>query len=148
MSSAIPPMMSSYEVDSDEDAEQRLGEESPVQIIPAATATEQVVESGSCNRYDDVLSSLGLDGKLKHAHKLPPERIISSSDVFCNRDLKQEAITAIGFDMVRIRFSLRYISTRHVHFSFRRFIFRITPLCNTNNLHLMNWHSMGPKRSL
>lgn len=96
--------MSSYEVDSDEDAEQRLGE-APTFIQTDGAPSEEkplkkVAEEG---RYDDVLAAVGLKGKLKHTGKLPKERIVSSYDIFCNRELRQEAITAIGFDMVSVR---------------------------------------------
>ena len=95
-------MMSSYEVDSDEDAEQRLGEHP--QVYPESVVVEEHVngDAAAVNRYEDVLKSVGLEGKLKHANDLAAERTVSSYDVFCNRELKQEAIKAIGFDMVSL----------------------------------------------
>mmetsp|Transcript_2264 Transcript_2264/g.5121 ORF Transcript_2264/g.5121 Transcript_2264/m.5121 type:complete len:604 (-) Transcript_2264:1115-2926(-) len=99
LSPPTSPMMSSYEVDSDEDAEQRLGEGTVVQTIPDSTVVEKRVNGDASNRYEDVLASVGLDGKLKHANSLPKDRTVSSYDIFCNRELKQEAISAIGFDM-------------------------------------------------
>ena len=102
LSPPTSPMMSSYEVDSDEDAEQRLGDTTRTPTIPESVFVEEPVSSNSANRYDDVLKAVGLDGKLNHAKTLPSERTISCYDVFCNRELKQEAIKAIGFDMVSV----------------------------------------------
>ncbi|CAJ1966838.1 unnamed protein product [Cylindrotheca closterium] len=99
LSPPTSPMMSSYEVDSDEDAEQRMGEGNPARTIPESVVVRKQANGGASNRYADVLASVGLDGKLNQADSLPKERIVSSYDIFCNRELKQEAITAIGFDM-------------------------------------------------
>lgn len=144
LSLPTPPMMSSYEVDSDEDAEQRLGEGINAQTIQESIVMEDSVNGDSDDRYEGVLRSVGLDGKLNHANSLPKERTVSSYDVFCNRELKQEAITAIGFDMVRAGCSVLDVfclCSSHVPF-------RITLLYNTNSRHLTNWHSTVPKRSL
>ncbi|KAL3942378.1 MAG: hypothetical protein SGBAC_003410 [Bacillariaceae sp.] len=92
-------MMSSYEVDSDEDAEQRLGEGNLVKEVPESDVAKKHANGDASNRYNDVLTSVGLNGKLNHADSLPKERTVSCYDVFCNRELQQEAITAIGFDM-------------------------------------------------
>jgi hypothetical protein len=94
--------MSSYEVDSDEDAEQRLGESSGKSASLKSGEVPTVVVNGNAmsGRYDDVLASVGLEGKIKHAGHLPEERVISSFGIFCNRELNLNAITAIGFDMV------------------------------------------------
>lgn len=94
-------MMSSYEVDSDEDAEQRLGEGKKTRAASKSVVVEESVNGDASNRYEDVLASVGLDGKLKHANSLPKDRIVSSYDIFCNRELNLAAISAIGFDMVR-----------------------------------------------
>lgn len=104
------PMMSSYEVDSDEDAEQRLGEGNPVKEVPESDVVKKHTNGDASNRYNDVLTSVGLDGKLNHADSLPKERTVSCYDVFCNRELQQEAITAIGFDMVRVECFLLFVS--------------------------------------
>jgi hypothetical protein len=103
-SSPLPKLLAqqphSYDVDEDEDAEQRLGE-NPV-ILETTTIAEPVesrVSGGNAGRYDDLIASVGLEGKLKHAGGLPAERTISSFDVFCNRELKHDNVPAIGFDM-------------------------------------------------
>lgn len=49
-------------------------------------------------RYGKVLESIGLT-QLKQVGKLPSTRTITSSDVFCNRELRLGGIRAIGFDM-------------------------------------------------
>jgi hypothetical protein len=51
------------------------------------------------NGYAKLLSSVGLEGKLKHAVDLPIQRKVSVYDIFCNRELKLDNIVAIGFDM-------------------------------------------------
>ena len=93
---------SSYDVDTDEEAEQRLGENSEILEFKGdfAKAGPVVAANGAKGRYDDLLTSLGLNDKLKHAKNLDKDRVVTSYDVFCNREMKQEAITAIGFDMV------------------------------------------------
>lgn len=50
------------------------------------------------NKYRELLKSVGLNDKLKVAHDLP-DRIMSTNDVFCNRETKLGSIRAIGFDM-------------------------------------------------
>jgi 5' nucleotidase family len=108
----VEPPMSSYDVDTDEEAEQRLGENSmgdPHTSVAAATssATNGGVNGGSSTmnhgggggRFDSLLSSVGLEGKLKHISDLPSERTISTYDIFCNRELRMSAVRAIGFDM-------------------------------------------------
>lgn len=97
-----PSFMSSYDVDSDEDAEQRLGESNGerVKIETVEIPNFPVNGNSQTGRYGDVLASIGLGDKLKHAGMLPEERVVSSFDIFCNRELNQAAITAIGFDMV------------------------------------------------
>eukprot|EP00980_Cylindrotheca_fusiformis_P014607 scaffold3956_cov99-Cylindrotheca_fusiformis.AAC.4 len=94
-------LMSSYEVDSDEDAEQRMGEGTVIIQDSEFTRNEDKNVNGVAkkSRFDDVLASVGLEGKLKHSNLIPKERVVSSYDIFCNRELKQEAIKAIGFDM-------------------------------------------------
>ena len=48
-------------------------------------------------RYDSVLSQVGLS--LKQTSQIPPKHVISTNDVFCNRELRLGGIRAIGFDM-------------------------------------------------
>jgi len=50
-------------------------------------------------RYDDLVVDLGLEGKLKQIGRLPSKRKVSPYDVFCNRELKQRKLAAVGFDM-------------------------------------------------
>lgn len=86
---------------------QQTNNSSPKFILSSKTPdVEDVAEivaetnaNGSKGRYDDLISSLGLDDKLKHAKTLPKDRVISSYDVFCNRELTNSKIKAIGFDM-------------------------------------------------
>ncbi len=92
----------SYEVDSsDQDAEQRLGRRS----VDSPVAEDFSVESTNTNgagkhRFSDLLASVGLDdSQVQHVKKLPDARVISPTDVFCNRELKLSGIRAIGFDM-------------------------------------------------
>ena len=69
-------------------------------MVFSEAASEPDAVNGAKGRYDDTLTSLGLNDKLKHAKNLPKDRVVTSYDVFCNREMKQDAITAIGFDMV------------------------------------------------
>jgi 5'-nucleotidase len=58
--------------------------------------------SSATLRYDEILTQLGLDQDpdiVNIVRQLPPKRIVSPFDVFCNRELKLSAIKAIGFDM-------------------------------------------------
>jgi hypothetical protein len=98
-----PPLSSSsYEVDSDSDAEQCMGD-SPVGPAKMGKSSDHDVngngndEHGS--RFDSLISSVGLQGKLKHVSDLNEKRSISGFDIFCNCELKLDAIRAIGFDM-------------------------------------------------
>lgn len=105
--------MSSADVGSDEDAEQRLGGNSTtggglgVGLEEALTTFDVngvVNNLGGAStdrgdRFKQLLSSVGLEGKLKHASNLPAERKVSVYDIFCNRELRLENIVAIGFDM-------------------------------------------------
>lgn len=50
-------------------------------------------------RFDDLLSGVGLSGKLSQLANLPPARPLSPNDVFCNRELKLSGIKSVGFDM-------------------------------------------------
>ena len=109
-STQLHSLHASYHVDEDEDAEQRLGEnwsQTTTQsqkdaIRPTvedfARADDQTSKGGT-RRFDDVLKSVGLEGKLHHVHQLSDQRALSAYDIFCNRELKLSAIRAIGFDM-------------------------------------------------
>jgi len=95
---------SSADVDSDEDAEQRLGDENEqeIDLINADGICEEefsVAEDGSADRFQKLLASVQLGNKLKHIKDLPSERKVSTYDIFCNRELKLGNCKAIGFDM-------------------------------------------------
>lgn len=90
--------LSSADVDADEDAEQRLGGEFDNDMANGIDDDEFLVGNGS-DRWDGLLASTGLEGKLKHVPDLPDERKVSTFDIFCNRELKMENLAAIGFDM-------------------------------------------------
>jgi hypothetical protein len=96
---------SSYGQDSDEDAEQRLGEKVVEVVVDSPPEAAKPSPNGGghdvVGRYDDLLADVGLEGKLKQASELPAARKISSHDIFCNRELGLDMIGAIGFDMVR-----------------------------------------------
>lgn len=53
----------------------------------------------SKGRFDNLLSSVGLAGKLKHIADLPEVRAVTPNDIFCNREVNMERIKCIGFDM-------------------------------------------------
>lgn len=55
---------------------------------------------GGNGRYDDLLSDLDLSSSV-HARMglIPPRKIRPDSDVFCNREMRMGALSAIGFDM-------------------------------------------------
>ena len=111
--SILPPhFMASYEVDSDEEAEQRLGQtavSNGAGSVATATdikTTQEAPNGDSSNnnninkgRYDNLLVELGLQGQLRHVAELPSKRQVSCYDVFCNRELKQGQLAAVGFDM-------------------------------------------------
>ena len=89
---------SSYEVDSDEDAEQRLGEHDCFEAWSAEEIDTTVNGIGKAGRFDDLIASTNLQGKLNHV-PTKGHRTVSTFDIFCNRELKLGAIRAIGFDM-------------------------------------------------
>ena len=91
-------MISSADVDSDEDAEQRLGGEVDDNIANDFDDGEFLVGDGP-DRWQGLLASTGLEGKLRHAD-LPETRKVSTFDIFCNRELKMDNVVAVGFDMV------------------------------------------------
>jgi hypothetical protein len=93
-----PEPSSSYEVDSDSEAEQHLGE-SPVGPAMMGESFDYDVNGKQGGRFNSLIASVGLQGKLKHVSDLPEKRKISGFDIFCNRELKLDAVRAIGFDM-------------------------------------------------
>jgi len=112
---------STYDFDEDESSEQLLADrpltalamedpplngdaDTAVAVNGDATATtvngDAAAETRPAGgRFDDLLSSVGLTGKLSTLADLPSKRPVSSDDVFCNRELKLSGIKAIGFDM-------------------------------------------------
>lgn len=54
-------------------------------------------EDKSKGRYDNLLQSVDLLGKLKHVSELPEVRAITPNDIFCNREVNMERIKCIGF---------------------------------------------------
>jgi len=99
----------SYEVDEDQNVEGKAEKyvssketTTTTTTIPhEKVATSKIFEpaNGEANhRYDTLLSEVGLPD-LKFSRKLPPKRVVSPNDIFCNRELKLSGIKAIGFDM-------------------------------------------------
>jgi 5' nucleotidase family len=80
---------SSVDIDSDEEA---------IHPVKQGGVDNANGEIGG-GRYDDLVADLGLEGKLKRIHLLPSKRKVSPYDVFCNREVKQEKLAAVGFDM-------------------------------------------------
>lgn len=89
---------SSADVGSDEDAEQRLGDEIDIGKANNIDDGQFLVGDGP-ERWEGLLASTGLEGKLRHVVDLPDERKVSTYDIFCNRELKMDNLVAIGFDM-------------------------------------------------
>jgi hypothetical protein len=94
-----PEPSSSYDVDSDSDAEQRLGETPVGPAMMGEESSDHDVNGKHGGRFNGLIASVGLQGKLKHTSNLPEKRNISGFDIFCNRELKLDAVRAIGFDM-------------------------------------------------
>jgi len=98
---------SSADVDSDEDAEQRLGDEIDDDADIITTNVKGLNDDDDdgeefsipVDRFQGLLACVGLEGKLTHVTDLPAERKVSTYDIFCNRELKLGACKAIGFDM-------------------------------------------------
>jgi hypothetical protein len=85
-------LSSSYEIDSDEEAEQHLADKK--------TSDDATNLGHGARRYSSVLESVGIDPKtLKQFSNLSEKRTVSPNDVFCNRELQMSGISAIGFDM-------------------------------------------------
>ena len=73
--------------------------EQDVQTNPSTTTSSNSSHENKSVRFDNLLESVGLAGKLTHAKDLPEQRTVTPHDVFCNRELKMSGIRAIGFDM-------------------------------------------------
>ena len=102
----------SYEVDEDQNVEGKADKYVPSVVsheaeeppAAAAVSTSKAIESFSAtpnDRYDSLLSDVGLPDSFRQfvRDKLPPKRMVSPNDIFCNRELKLSGIRAIGFDM-------------------------------------------------
>eukprot|EP00571_Detonula_confervacea_P015205 CAMPEP_0172298636 /NCGR_PEP_ID=MMETSP1058-20130122/1196_1 /TAXON_ID=83371 /ORGANISM="Detonula confervacea, Strain CCMP 353" /LENGTH=655 /DNA_ID=CAMNT_0013007917 /DNA_START=93 /DNA_END=2060 /DNA_ORIENTATION=- len=93
---------SSYEIDTDEGAEQSLAE-TPVingkspSIVNANGVNGKVNGNSGNDRFAPLLDKMNLS--LDSLKDLPSYRPISSDDVFCNRELRLDNLRAIGFDM-------------------------------------------------
>ena len=105
-SNSLCKLFSSYEVDSDEDAEQRLSERingdggTAVKPMPSlADVDENESIDTNSHRYKKLLQEVGLEGQLKQTSNLSNSRTISDRGVFCNREIKLGSLKAIGFDM-------------------------------------------------
>jgi hypothetical protein len=94
-------IISSADVDSDEDAEQRLGDDGTIihDDGEGFSVDSSSPVNGNVSRFEGLLSSVGLEGKLTHVTDLPAERKVSTYDIFCNREIKLGNCKAIGFDM-------------------------------------------------
>ena len=76
---------SSYDIDVDEEAEQRLSSEG----ING--------DSPTFSRYSNLVQEMGLDSMSSTLlEDMPHKRPVSPKDIFCNRELKLSAIEAIG----------------------------------------------------
>jgi hypothetical protein len=104
---------SSYEVDPDQNVEGKT------KYITTTTSTNHVASAPKDvshstyhaftqqqqhhhHRYEELLTDTGLreESILQNViPHLPSRRIVSSRDIFCNRELKLSGIRAIGFDM-------------------------------------------------
>jgi len=108
--STLPDETSSYDIDTDEDAEQSLAEKPVVSGINGrspSSADDNDINGNKANgdandyagprRFAPLLDKMNLS--LASLQDLPAHRPISSDDVFCNRELRLDNIRAIGFDM-------------------------------------------------
>lgn len=98
--------LSSYEVDTDADAEQRLADAGlPVKVngekdeVPILHSTLPHFQQLGSTDYDQLLSSVGLTNSVHQVTNLPKDHVISNRDVYCNRELRMSAIRSVGFDM-------------------------------------------------
>eukprot|EP00579_Thalassiosira_antarctica_P001816 CAMPEP_0201867902 /NCGR_PEP_ID=MMETSP0902-20130614/1988_1 /ASSEMBLY_ACC=CAM_ASM_000551 /TAXON_ID=420261 /ORGANISM="Thalassiosira antarctica, Strain CCMP982" /LENGTH=648 /DNA_ID=CAMNT_0048393167 /DNA_START=98 /DNA_END=2044 /DNA_ORIENTATION=- len=95
---------SSYDIDTDGDAEQSLAETPATNGINGKSVIDDDDTNGEVNgnyagpdRFSSLLSKMNLS--LASLKDLPTHRPVSSDDVFCNRELRLDNIRAIGFDM-------------------------------------------------
>ena len=91
---------SSYDVDVDEDAEQRLSSDHPMSIDMGGVNGDSI-PCRTFSRYHNLVNEVGLGSMLTSSllEDMPQKRPVSPNDIFCNRELKLGAIRAIGFDM-------------------------------------------------
>ena len=98
-----PDETSTYDIDSDEEAEQSLADR-PLNGNSESSSNDNNVNGNSVNggstsldRFAPLLDKMNLS--LASIQDLPTYRPISSNDVFCNRELRLDNLRAIGFDM-------------------------------------------------
>jgi hypothetical protein len=107
----------SYDVDPDQNVEGKTKYITTSNHVASATAAQKDVSVESSHstfptqqqkhhhrhhRYDALLTDTGLRDEIvlqEIISHLPSRRIVSSRDIFCNRELKLSGIRAIGFDM-------------------------------------------------
>lgn len=92
-------MATSYDTDSDDSDKLQRQRGTSLGSSSETSGSRMFPGDSSATRYDDLIADVGLEGKLKHAGDLPPQHAISCYDIFCNRELKQEKLAAVGFDM-------------------------------------------------
>jgi len=91
--------LSSYDVDTDEGAEQSLAQ-SPVNDDAKSSIylNGNTIDASTPEGRANLLSELNLHLSTTVA-SLSEHRTVSSTDVFCNRELRMDNIRAVGFDM-------------------------------------------------
>jgi hypothetical protein len=99
------PTVSSYQVADIEDRLQNVSTlENPLDQLQSTKSSDvpPTTLDGiySTNRYSALLTSVGLEPhQMKHVMDLPSKHVVTSHDVFCNRELNLRGVRAIGFDM-------------------------------------------------
>lgn len=116
MKSSLSSSSSSYEFDSDESSEQLIADKKLSSSTMTTTTTEKEEEeetngasittpplslSTPVSKFDSVLEEVGLKDQVSSIIQdiSSNKRLVSRSDVFCNRELNMSGIRAIGFDM-------------------------------------------------
>lgn len=93
---------SSHQVaNENDDVEQKMGDhhQNGSSRIVNGDGIDSQIAASALQRYQSLLSSVGLEDKLHFLHELPPQRKVTSTDVFCNREINMNGVRAIGFDM-------------------------------------------------
>jgi hypothetical protein len=89
--------MSTYEVDEDEQSEERLSASSAATANGGRPVVLSPPRTGDVPRYEQLLEDVGLEG-LHHVKSLASHRKVTPNNIFCNRELRMEGIKAIGFE--------------------------------------------------